>query len=291
MSEPKAPIDWEALHQHPQVQTLLDLAIQEDRGVGDLTTQAIFRAPQHVRAHLVARKGTVACGLPLARELLRRFDETLECVVQVAEGERVEANTVLAVIAGDVRTLLTAERPTLNFLMRLCGIAAASRAAADAVPVGCKAKIYDTRKTMPGWRLLDKAAVKTGGCENHRVGLFDAVLIKDNHLAAAGSISEAVRRARERVGKRMTVELEIDGLHQLDEALAAAPDILMLDNFTLEDMRAAVARVNGRIPLEASGGVTLASIPDIARTGVERISSGALTHSAPPADLALDFVP
>jgi nicotinate-nucleotide pyrophosphorylase (carboxylating) len=189
--------------------------------------------------------------------------------------------------------LLVAERCVLNFLMRLCGIAMAARVAASAIPDGCKAQIYDTRKTLPGWRHLDKAAVRIGGAQNHRFGLFDAVLIKDNHVAAAGSVGRAVQLAKaytKRKGHQgMTIEVEIDSLSQLDEALESGPDIILLDNFNLEDLRTAVARVNGRAILEASGGVTLQTIPAIARTGVERISMGALTHTVRPADLSLEM--
>lgn len=281
--------DWPALIADPQVQALVELALKEDIGDGDATTRSVFQHPTSVRATLVARSPTVVCGLPLASHVFMRIDS--DCVVtsHVSEGQAVDAGTALMTIAGDARSILVAERVTLNFLMRLCGIASAAWAAVDALPDRSNAKILDTRKTMPGWRLLDKAAVATGGGENHRVGLFDGVIIKDNHIAAAGSITEAVRAAKAAVGDRMFVEVEVDTLEQYDEALLAEPDMILLDNFSLEMMREAVARRSGNVLLEASGGMTLNRIADVAATGIDRISMGALTHSALPADLALDF--
>jgi nicotinate-nucleotide pyrophosphorylase (carboxylating) len=231
----------------------------------------------------------VVCGSPLAASLFARFDANAEMTAMVEEGSRVSADTTILEVRADVRAILTAERCALNFLMRLCGIATAARAATDAVPNGCRTRIFDTRKTTPGWRRLDKAAVRTGGAENHRQGLFDVVLIKDNHLAAAPSITEAVHRAREHVGDTMVVEVEIDRLDQLSEAIASGADIVLLDNFSNDELRRAVAETAGRVELEVSGGVTLARIPDLARTGVDRISVGALTHTVIPADLSLDL--
>lgn len=283
-----APVDWPALLAHPDTQTLLELALREDIGPGDVTTAAIFPAPQAVRGHLMARTATVACGGPLAAHLLRRFDPAARFTPGVPDGTAVDAGTRLGWFEADVRAVLTLERTLLNFMMRLCGVAQAAHAAVRAV-AGSRAKIYDTRKTMPGWRGLDKAAVRTGGAENHRVGLFDAVLIKDNHVAAAGSVRDAVARARDAATPGMVVEVEIDTLSQLDEALQSGPDIILLDNFSDADLRLAVQRTAGRLPLEASGGVTLARLPALAMTGVDRISMGALTHSARPADLSLEL--
>jgi nicotinate-nucleotide pyrophosphorylase (carboxylating) len=284
------PVNWPALLDDALVQRLIVLALQEDIGSGDVTTEAIFQSAQQVSAHVIARTPTVVCGLPLAVHLLRRFDDSTEVLLQAEEGADARAGERLLAVSMDVRALLTAERCLLNFLMRLCGVAAGARAAARAVPKGYAARIYDTRKTTPGLRLLEKAAVATGGAQNHRVGLHDAVLIKDNHIAAAGSITAAIERARARVGTSMAVEVEIDHLHQLDEALDAKPDIVLLDNFTDEDLAVAVRRAAGVVELEASGGVTLERIPAIARTGVDRISMGSLTHSAQPADLSLEIV-
>lgn len=281
--------DWQALIAHPHVQSLVQLAVEEDIGDGDITTDSVFRAPTPVQATLVARSATVVCGLPLAIHLFNRVDNDCAITAHVGEGERVDAGTALLTIDGDARSILTAERVTLNFLMRLCGVASAAWAAVDAIPDSSKAQILDTRKTVPGWRHLDKAAVATGGGANHRVGLFDGVIIKDNHIAAAGSITEAVRAAKASVPAGVFVEVEVDTLEQYEEALDAKPDLILLDNFTLDMMRQAVAQRRGEVLLEASGGMTLNTIAEVAKTGVDRISMGALTHSALPADLALDF--
>lgn len=281
--------DWHEVIAHPRARALIQLALDEDVGEGDLTTLAIFPARQDARATLTARSPTVACGMPLVSELLRRFDPDAQVTLNVKDGDAVEAGTAMAELHGDVRAILTAERTLLNFLMRLCGIAELTRAAVARLPPDANTQILDTRKTLPGWRLLDKAAVATGGGTNHRAGLYDGIIIKDNHIAAAGSLSAAVEAAREVARDDVFVEVEVDTLEQLDEALAAAPDLVLLDNFTLEMMATAVKRTAGRVPLEASGGMTLERIPEVARTGVDRISMGALTHSALPADLALDF--
>jgi nicotinate-nucleotide pyrophosphorylase (carboxylating) len=173
--------------------------------------------------------------------------------------------------------------------MRLCGVAHNARQAVDALPAGSRARIYDTRKTIPGWRALDKAAVRAGGAHNHRMGLYDAVLIKDNHIAAAGSVSEATRRVRERVGPQIAVEVEIDDLDQLEPAIAAGADIILCDNFANADLVRAVEQTNRRVEVEASGGITLERIAEIARTGVDRISLGSITHTLRPPDLSLEF--
>ncbi|MBI5509561.1 MAG: carboxylating nicotinate-nucleotide diphosphorylase [Deltaproteobacteria bacterium] len=282
-------MNWPALVAEPAVRQLVDLAVAEDVGSGDVTTAAIFRAPQSVVATVVARRRTVVCGLPLFEAILRRFDPTLTVQEKKHEGSVVGAGEALCVVGAEVRAVLTAERTALNFLMHLCGVAAAAAAAVAAVPAGCKAKIYDTRKTTPGWRLLDKAAVLTGGACNHRFGLYDAVLIKDNHVAAAGSVARAVEMAKRHAAGALKIEVEVDRLDQLEEALAAGADIVLLDNMTAADMERAVRQVRGRALTEASGGVTLARIDGIARTGVDRISMGALTHTLVPADLSLEI--
>lgn len=282
-------VNWNEILSDGSVEVLLELALREDLGTGDATTQSIFRAPKKVRGTLGARQETVVCGGPLIGAILRRFDPEAEIRALVGEGEIAGAGVVIAEIEADVRFLLSTERVMLNFLMRCCGVASAARRAVEALPAGSTAKIYDTRKTMPGWRRLDKAAVSTGGAENHRFGLFDAMMIKDNHIAAAGSISAAIRAARAWAGTRLTLEVEVDTLEQFDEALAEKPDIILLDNFTTDELREAVKRNTGAVILEASGGITLATIPAVGATGVDRISMGALTHSAVPADLGLDF--
>ncbi|MEK7705970.1 MAG: carboxylating nicotinate-nucleotide diphosphorylase, partial [Myxococcota bacterium] len=236
------PVDWSSLLRDPHVDRLVTLAIEEDLGSGDLTSEALFREPLQTRARLVARSTTVVCGLPLAREILRRFDAAATLDAQVSEGALCAAGTTLALITADTRALLGAERPLLNFLMRLCGIAALTHATVARVPAGSRCRIYDTRKTMPGWRALDKAAVRTGGGENHRMGLYDAVLIKDNHLAASASITDAVGRVRAHTARSTIIEVEIDHLDQLEEAITNGADIILLDNFSMVDIAEAVRR-------------------------------------------------
>ena len=279
--------EWKDALDHADVQLLVDLALREDIGAGDVTTQAIFRAPQRVQAKVVARTSTVVCGGPLALSILRRFDPHAEVTALADEGTAVPAGSTIFTIDCDVRALLTAERTLLNFLMRLCGVAANAHRATSLVPPGSTARIYDTRKTLPAWRQLDKLAVRIGGGSSHRIGVFDAILIKDNHIAAAGSITKAVAAAR--AWRKLPVEVEVDSLAQLDEALAAKADIILLDNFSLADIQTAVARVGCKAELEVSGGVTYERIPELAATGVQRISMGALTHTVTPADLGLDM--
>jgi len=282
-------VSWDALIQDKDTQTLIDLSLREDIGHGDVTTEAIFSSEARASAVIAARSPTIACALPLAEHIFKRLDPDAKVLDQLPEGERVEKGQVLMRIESNLRALLTAERTVLNFLMRLCGIAAAAQRAQSAVPQGCHTKIYDTRKTTPGWRMLEKAAVAIGGAHNHRFGLFDAVLIKDNHVAEVGSVGEAVRRCREQIGTKMTVQVEIDHLEQLEEALEAGPDIVLLDNLSCDLMAKAVIQTAGRAELEASGGIRTERIPEIARTGVDRISMGALTHTVLPADLGLDM--
>jgi nicotinate-nucleotide pyrophosphorylase (carboxylating) len=221
-------------------------------------------------------------------------DPTLTFTVAVPEGSRCERGTTLASVAGPMRSLLAAERTALNFLQRLSGIATLTRKFVDAV-AGTRARLLDTRKTTPGWRLLEKYAVRQGGGFNHRTGLFDGILIKDNHLAGlGGDVRRAIETARAFPGNEgLAVEVEVDGLQQLEIALAARADIVLLDNMPLADLRAAVARRDAVAPktlLEASGGVNLQTVRDVAATGVDRISVGALTHSAPALDIGLDYL-
>ena len=279
---------WAHLLASEDTQTLITMALREDIGHGDVTTGPIFDQPQRASAYITTREESVVCGLPLAEQIFRTFDPTLSFTKLFDEGDVVHPGDVICEFEMDVRDLLTTERVVLNFLMRLFGIAYGAMRASRAV-VGTGAQVFDTRKTTPGWRTLEKKAVATGGAHNHRFGLHDAVLIKDNHLAAAGSIAEAVKRCREKNPKGVTVQLEVDRLDQLDEAIAAAPDIVLLDNFSLDALQEAVKRCEGHVITEASGGVTWDSLASIAKTGVNRISMGALTHSAAPSDLSLEI--
>ena len=265
-------------------------ALAEDLGrAGDVTAQACIPAEARLSAVFASRKPGVVAGLACARLALAELDPGATFEPLVADGARVEPGAHLAHVEANARALLSAERTGLNLLGRLSGVATLTNAYVQAV-AGTKAKIVDTRKTTPGLRALEKYAVRCGGGVNHRFGLDDAILIKDNHIAACGSVGEAVRRAKAFAPHLMSVEVEIDGLDQLDAALEHRPNVVMLDNFSLEDLREAVRRASGRAVLEASGGVTLETVRAIAETGVDVISVGALTHSASVLDIGLDAV-
>ena len=276
---------------------LISLALLEDLGAaGDVTSRAFISAGSVSRARIVSRCDCIASGIATAVEVFRRVDPSLSVMVHAAEGDRLAPGSVLLEISGPTRAILSAERTALNFLGRLCGIATLSRRFADAV-LGTKAVLLDTRKTTPGWRLLEKAAVKAGGCTNHRMGLHDAVLVKDNHLAALGDLAllpPVITRLRaEHPG--LPIEIEADTLGQAQALLGMKGiDVILLDNMGTLQMTEAVAlrdRLAPGVLLEASGGVTLATVAGIAATGVDRISVGALTHSATNADLSLEMEP
>jgi len=263
-------------------------ALAEDLGrAGDVTAQACIPADARLSAVFATRKPGVVSGLACARLALAELDPQGAFVQLVADGAHVEPGQQLARVEANARALLSAERTGLNLLGRLSGIATLTNAYVRAVE-GTGARIVDTRKTTPGLRALEKYAVRCGGGVNHRFGLDDAILIKDNHIAACGSVGEAVRRAKAFAGHLMKVEVEIDRLDQLEEALAPGPDVVMLDNFSLADLREAVSLARGRAVLEASGGVNLDTVRAIAETGVDVISVGALTHSVGVLDIGLD---
>ena len=272
------------------IDPVVRMALAEDLGrAGDVTAQACISADARMRAVFAARKPGVLAGVACVRSAVLMLDSTAAIRAPLSDGDAFEAGAVLVEVEANARSLLAAERTALNLLGRLCGIATLTRTYVEAV-AGTGAVITDTRKTTPGLRALEKHAVACGGGVNHRFGLDDAILIKDNHVALAGGVGEAVRRARAAAGHLMKVEVEIDRLDQLDEALAEGPDVIMLDNFSLEDLRTAVERVGGRVTLEASGGVTLSTLRAIAETGVNVISVGALTHSAASLDIGLDVL-
>ncbi len=264
-------------------------ALEEDLGrAGDITSELTIPAETQATARLMARRSGTIAGLVAAQATFRLVDPALSFEVNAPDGSTVQAGTLLATITGPARALLGGERVALNFAGHLSGIATATRALADAV-VGTKARIVCTRKTTPGLRLLEKYAVRCGGGFNHRFGLDDAVLIKDNHLVAAGGIRPAIERVRAGLGHMAKLELEVDRLDQLEEALALGVDTILLDNMPPETLRKAVAMTGGRATLEASGNVTFATVRAIAETGVDYISAGSITHSAPNLDLGLDF--
>ncbi|HKJ54967.1 MAG TPA: carboxylating nicotinate-nucleotide diphosphorylase [Nitriliruptoraceae bacterium] len=272
------------------VDDVVTRALREDLGLaGDLTSAAIFDDDATVTARLVARQDLFVAGLDIVACVFSQVDPSIATTLHVADGTAVAAGTVLATVAGPTRGVLGGERVALNFLGRLSGIATLTSKMV-ALTAGTHARVADTRKTTPTLRALEKYAVRMGGGSNHRFGLFDAVMVKDNHIAAAGGITAAVTAVRARVGHMVTIEVEVDDLDQLPEVLEVGADVVLLDNMGLDELRRAVAVVDGAIVVEASGGITAATIADVAATGVDVISLGALTHSAPNADVALDVV-
>ncbi len=275
-----------------EVLALIDVAIAEDRGAGDWTSRWTIPARTRVRAHIVAKSTGVVAGLTPAMAVFLRLDPRVEADLQVHDGALVEAGSIVCTLRGPGRAILTGERVALNFLQRLSGIATFTRQFVDAV-AGTRARILDTRKTTPGWRMLEKAAVRAGGAENHRAGLYDAVLIKENHIAIAGGIAQAAARVHEANTRRLPVIVEVRTLEELEEALAAGVQRVLLDNMDIDIIRQAVRRVRREKPapaIEASGNMTLDRVRTVARAGVDFISVGALTHSAPALDLSLRVV-
>ena len=270
------------------VERIVRGALEEDVGAGDITSNLIVPPDKTASAKLVARKPGTIAGLIAAECAFRLIAADTAFRSELPDSSVASEGRVVATIEGPARAILTAERVALNFVGHLSGIATATCALVEAVK-GTKARIVDTRKTTPGLRLLEKYAVRCGGAFNHRFGLDDAVLIRDNHIAVAGSIAEAVRRARAGTAHMTRIEVEVDTLAQLDEALSLGIDTVLLDNMSPDDLGRAVVMAQGRAVLEASGNVTLATVRTIAESGVDYISSGAITHSAPNLDVALDF--
>jgi nicotinate-nucleotide pyrophosphorylase (carboxylating) len=271
------------------IDPIVHRALEEDFGrAGDVTSDLVLAPDTRASTRLVARCAGTISGLVIAVRTFALIDSGISFVAEVPDGSGTRADTILATLEGSARSLLSGERVALNFIGHLSGIATATRALVDAV-AGTKARIVCTRKTTPGLRVLEKYAVRCGGGFNHRFGLDDAVLIKDNHVAASGGIRPAIERARAGLGHMAKIELEVDTLAQLEEALALGVDTILLDNMTVEGLKSAVALAHGRATLEASGNVTLSAVRAIAESGVDYISSGSITHSAPSLDVALDF--
>jgi nicotinate-nucleotide pyrophosphorylase (carboxylating) len=266
----------------------IDAALREDVPEGDITSEKIIPASSRSEAYFLAKEDGVLAGLPVVSRVFAKLDRSIIFIERFREGSTFHQSDTLARVKGPTIALLKGERTALNFLQRLCGVATVTRRFVEAV-AGTKAKILDTRKTTPGLRLLEKYAVRTAGGTNHRLSLSDMVLIKDNHIRCVGGISEAVRRARAAVRPGLRVEVEAADLLQVREALAAGADMILLDNMTVEMMRQAVALAAGRVPLEASGNMTLDRVRGVAETGVDFISVGALTHSARAIDISMDF--
>ncbi len=273
----------------PLLTSIVRIALDEDLGRGDLTTEACVPEDAHGQAELRAREALVFCGADLVREVFAQVDPRVQVHVKRGDGARAKPGDTLLVLSGPARSLLEGERVALNFAQRLSGIATLTRTYVEALPSGSTTRITDTRKTTPGLRALERYAVRCGGGHNHREDLSSAVLIKDNHIAASGGIAQAIARAKERAPHTSRIECEVESFEQLDEALASQADIVMLDNFKDEELKAAVARVAGRALVEVSGRVSLERVAVIARAGVAVISVGALTHSARAVDLGLDW--
>lgn len=276
----------------PAVYALIDLALDEDLGRGDVTSEAIFRGDQQADAVVLAKSSLVLSGLDVTAAVMRRVSAEIRIAARSEDGEHVAPGTPVLELSGPVRAILGAERTALNFLQRSSGVATLTRAFVDAV-AGTGAKVVDTRKTAPGFRFLDKRAVRHGGGGNHRADLGSGVLIKDNHIAAAGGVAQAIRRARAMAPHTLRLEVEVEHMAQLKEALAEGADLVLLDNMTPEQVHAALAdlppRGDRRRPLiEVSGGVTLHTVRQYAEAGVDLISVGALTHSVRAADLSLE---
>jgi nicotinate-nucleotide pyrophosphorylase (carboxylating) len=268
------------------VRKIIRRALEEDIRSGDVTTSAALTGSEAGQGTALAKEDLVVAGLEVFRDVFGVRDAGLVFHTGLSDGVWAPCGTVLATVSGSLSSILTAERVALNLFQRMCGIATLTKQFVDAV-AGTKAKILDTRKTMPGLRILDKYSVRTGGGHNHRYGLYDGILIKDNHIEAAGGIAEAVRRVKATAPLMVKIEVEVKNLAEVEQALAAGADIIMLDNMTVDGMRQAVQLIGGRALVEASGNVTLSTVREIAGTGVDFISSGALTHSARAADISL----
>jgi nicotinate-nucleotide pyrophosphorylase (carboxylating) len=276
------------LNLQPRIDTLIDLALEEDVAFGDVTSQSIFSADHNSRAQILAREDLVICGLEIAKRVFSRIDPAVRVSLKANDGEKVADGTITLEVEGPTIALLTAERTALNFLQRLSGIATLSRRFADAAAkAGTGVRIVDTRKTTPAWRALEKYAVRSGGCFNHRASLSEHVLIKENHITAAGSLKKAVQLCRDYAAHCAKIEVETETLDDVREALEAGAEVIMLDNMSPSRINEAVAMIDKKATIEISGGVTLETIAEYALPGVDVISIGALTHSAPAADFSM----
>lgn len=268
------------------IHRLIQTALEEDVGAGDITTTAALTGEEIGNARAVAKSDTVVAGIDVFRETFLFLDGGLKFTKRFHDGQTVKKGDIVAEISGNLASIMVAERVALNFFQRMCGVATMTKRFVDAIE-GSKAKILHTRKTVPGLRILDTYAVRTGGGSSHRFGLSDGALVKDNHIAAAGSIARAVAEVRKRIPLTVKIEVEVTNIREVQEALAAGADVIMFDNMSLSDMTTATALVAGRVPLEASGNVSLDNVKKVSETGVDFISVGALTHSVKAADISL----
>lgn len=269
-----------------KLRKLIENALREDIGSGDVTTLATVKENKKGTAKAIAKADAIVAGIEIFGEVFQVYSDEVRFKAVSADGHLARKGTVVAEISGTMRSILTAERVALNIFQRMCGIATLTRRYVDMVK-GTKARILDTRKTGPGLRDLEKYAVRVGGGFNHRIGLYGGVLIKDNHITAAGGITKALKNVRDNVPLTLKIEVEVKNIREVEEALSAGCDIIMLDNMNTDEMREAVALIDGRVAIEASGNVNLSNVREIAETGVDFISVGALTHSAPAADISL----
>ncbi len=268
------------------VRKMIEEALWEDIGPGDVTSDAVISEEATATAEIIAKQDLIVVGVLIAREVFRKLDPWVQFTPLVHDGDRVPSGSVLAQLQGKTRALLAGERVALNLMQRLSGIATHTARFVEALK-GQRAEILDTRKTLPGYRALEKYAVRMGGGRNHRSGLYDGILIKDNHITAAGGIIKAMAEIRKRVQPLLKIEVEVKTLDEVREAMAAGATMIMLDNMSPHVMKQAVSIIGGRVPVEASGNVTIENIKAIAETGVDFISSGSLTHSAPAADISM----
>ena len=269
---------------------LIEAALREDIGPGDITTENLVGNDQTGTGYLIAKEPLLIAGLDVARETFQYLDSDLLFKSEHVDGDRVKEKAVLLEVQGSLRSLLLGERTALNFLQRISGIATCVRSYVDALG-DKKIRLVDTRKTVPGWRVLEKYAVRVGGAHNHRMGLFDGVLIKDNHIAVCGSIKKAVEKIKDRVSHLVKIEIEVSDLAEVKDALEAGADVIMLDNMDLDAVREAVYTINGKAEIEVSGGININNLSALADTGVDIISVGALTHSARAVDISMKINP
>lgn len=273
---------------YEDISALIALAVSEDIGSGDITTRAVFGNEQKSHAKIISKESGIFCGGDIVSFVYRQIDPEVEVKINIPDGSRINKNDTAVELYGKTISLLEGERTALNFLQRMCGIATASMKTAELLS-GTKIKILDTRKTLPGFRLLDKYSVKTGGGENHRMGLFDMILIKDNHIKAAGSITEAVKKVRDAYGDQFRIEIETSDLAEVNEALQSRADIIMLDNMSLSMMAESVSVINKKAFIEVSGNVDIKRIEGLKKLDIDYISMGALTHSVSAFDLSMKF--
>ncbi|MFH1197707.1 MAG: carboxylating nicotinate-nucleotide diphosphorylase [bacterium] len=271
------------------VQKIIDLALTEDIGSGDITTENIIPADKRAKAVLKVKGFGIIAGLPIAERVFKKLDPDIKWKYFYSDGAKVEADSIIAEFEGSYRALLSGERTALNFLQRMSGIATTTSRYVECLK-GLNTKLLDTRKTVPGNRMLDKYAVSIGGGTNHRIGLFDMVLIKNNHITVAGGITKAIQSIKSKIHAAMKIEVETKDINEVKEALGAGADIIMLDNMTLEQMKEAVKFIDGNVMVEASGNITIDNVRSVAETGVDYISTGAITHSIKAMDISLYVV-